>query len=379
MMEEKKVGYIELIYDLVFVYMVGRDTELLESFSNGFINARAFAIYIVCTVSIIQIWNFTTFYINMFGRNSLRDHIFLLLNMYLMFFIGEATRTDIIYISLYHIPWALILANIGLQYVIELRNHKADVWNRDFIQRMAVTLFTEAALVFIVSFLSESASMLISLIAIAVSILLTFVDRKRSAGGQVNFMHLTERAMLYVVLTFGEMIIAVAGFFKGAGRGLSVPMIYYSVFTFLIPVGLFLSYEILYEHLVDREGNYNGLAYMCIHIFILFALNNITASIHFMRNHEVADMPKVMFLAVSVVGYFLFLFLLRGHFKIRFQKDRRVLAGLGILSGVFLAFMALFYSNMKWNIVITTAYTFMVLIILHRMNAMREKKMKKYL
>lgn len=371
MVEEKKVGYIELIYDLVFVYMVGRDTELLESFSNGFVNAKAFVIYIVCTLSIIQIWNFTTFYINMFGRNGLRDHLFLLLNMYLMYFIGEATRTDVIYISLYHIPWALILINIGMQYLIELRNHKADAWNKDVIRKMAITLFTEAFLVFIASLLPVVPSLILSLIAIVTGIFMTFLGRTHSAGGQVNFMHLTERAMLYVVLTFGEMIIAVTGFFKGAGNGLNAGMIYYSVFSFLIPVGLFLSYEIIYNHLVDREGSYNGLAYMCIHIFILFALNNVTASIHFMQNSEVSNTPKVMFLSVSVVGYFLCLFLLRGHFKIKFRKDIKVMLKTLVLSAVFLILMLLLRNNMAWNILISTIYTFMMLIVLHQMNAIR--------
>ncbi len=377
MMEEKKVGYIELIYDLVFVYMTGRDTELLESFSNGFVDARAFIIYIVCTLSIIQIWNFTTFYINMFGRNGLRDHLFLLLNMYLMFFIGEATRTDVIYISLYHIPWALILVNIGMQYVIELRNHKTDVWNQDIIRRMALALFSEAFLVFIASMLPVIPSLILSLAAIAAGILMTFLGRKRSIGGHVNFMHLTERAMLYVVLTFGEMIIAVTGFFNGAGKGLNPAMIYYSVCAFLIPVGLFLSYEILYNYLIDREGSYSGLAYMCIHIFILFALNNVTASIHFMRNSEVANTPKVMFLAVSVAGYFLCLFLLHGHFKMKCRNDTRALIGLAGLSVAFLVLMALLHNNMAWNILITVIYTFMILIILHRMNSVREQRMQK--
>ena len=79
--EEKKVEYLELIYDLVFVYMVGRNNALLTHFENGFVSADAFAAYILCTLSIIQIWNFTTFYINMFGRNGVRDHVFLLINM----------------------------------------------------------------------------------------------------------------------------------------------------------------------------------------------------------------------------------------------------------------------------------------------------------
>ena len=114
--EEKKVEYLELIYDLVFVYMVGRNNALLSHFENGFVPGTAFFAYIVCTLTIIQIWNFTTFYINMFGRNGVRDHVFLLVNMYLMYFIGQSTRTDwFAYQAQYHIAWALILINIGYQ------------------------------------------------------------------------------------------------------------------------------------------------------------------------------------------------------------------------------------------------------------------------
>mgnify|MGYP002520469410 CR=1 FL=1 len=39
--EEKKVEYLELIYDLVFVYMVGRNNALLSHFENGFVSGAA--------------------------------------------------------------------------------------------------------------------------------------------------------------------------------------------------------------------------------------------------------------------------------------------------------------------------------------------------
>ena len=77
---EKKVEYIELIYDLIFVYMIGRNNQLLHNFENGFVATNAFLTYVLCTLAIIQVWNFTTFYINMFGRNGVRDHIFLFVN-----------------------------------------------------------------------------------------------------------------------------------------------------------------------------------------------------------------------------------------------------------------------------------------------------------
>ena len=147
--DDRKVEYLELIYDLVFVYMAGRNNSLLVPEEGGFILPLNFLAYVICTLTIIQLWNFTTFYINLFGRNSLRDHVFLCVNMYLMYFIGEATRHDwIAYKEQYHIAWALILANIGLQYLIELRNHETDVWNRDLIKRMAAVLFVEAAIAF---------------------------------------------------------------------------------------------------------------------------------------------------------------------------------------------------------------------------------------
>ena len=79
--EEKKVEYLELIYDLIFVYVVGRSNSLLQHTEGGFVSVLTFLTYLLCTLAIIQIWNFSTFYINMHGRNSVRDHIALFVNM----------------------------------------------------------------------------------------------------------------------------------------------------------------------------------------------------------------------------------------------------------------------------------------------------------
>lgn len=61
------------------------------------------------------------------------------------------------------------------------------------------------------------------------------------AGSRVNrlmpvdFGHLTERVMLYVVFTFGEMIIGITDYFEG---GFGVNTIYFSLSAFLIVAGL---------------------------------------------------------------------------------------------------------------------------------------------
>ena len=61
--EEKKVEYLELIYDLIFVYIVGRNNSLIQAVGNGFVPAWTFIAYILCTLAVIQIWNYSTFYI----------------------------------------------------------------------------------------------------------------------------------------------------------------------------------------------------------------------------------------------------------------------------------------------------------------------------
>jgi low temperature requirement protein LtrA len=364
--EEKKVEYLELIYDLVFVYMVGRNNALLSHFENGFVSGDAFVAYVLCTLAIIQIWNFTTFYINMFGRNGIRDHVFLLINMYLMYFIGESTRFDwLAYQAQYHIAWALILANIGLQYLIEMRNHKADVWNRDMALRMAVTLFVEAAIALSAAFVPAQLVSSISFVAVFVGIVLTATSRKRSPGGAVDFMHLTERAMLYVVFTFGEMIIVISAYFIGDGS-FNASIIYFSLMCFLIVAGLFVSYELIYDHLLDRERDDSGMLYMVIHIFILFALGCITVSLEFMREPEVSLLPKVIFITAAIIGYYAFLFCTGRYAKEDFEVTPVIVLLMTGLTVVFAVMMILFRENMRINIFVTVAYVWSIVAVLYK-------------
>ena len=51
--EEKKVEYLELIYDLIFVYLIGRNNGILHHVEDGFITLEAFLAYILCTQYIL--------------------------------------------------------------------------------------------------------------------------------------------------------------------------------------------------------------------------------------------------------------------------------------------------------------------------------------
>ena len=82
--EEKKVEYIELIYDLVFVYLIGRNASLLDRLEAGFVAGETLVNFLVSSLIVLQIWNYTTLFINRFGKNSLSDKLMMLVNMFLL-------------------------------------------------------------------------------------------------------------------------------------------------------------------------------------------------------------------------------------------------------------------------------------------------------
>lgn len=364
--KEKKVEYIELIYDLIFVYIIGRNNSLLHNFSNGFVDPVAAAAYIMTTLAIIQIWSFTTYYINIYGRHGVREHVFMFINMFLLYFVGEGTRADWQdFHAQYHVAWALILVNIGIQYVIELRNHSNRPENRSQIIRMAVILFTEALIVGadIVLYQTTGTTWLSTAAIIFGMVAVLFSGQKRSESF-VDFNHLSERVMLYVVFTFGEMIISVSSYFKG---GFTLRSTYFALMAFLIVAGLFLSYGIFYDHIIDRDKRTNGLWYMLLHIGVIFAMNNITNGLEFMQDEEVSLLPKTIFLVSSLIMYFVFLFSIGlRHAGVKCRKYKKLCAVAVIAGAAFAAAMLLLREMMAANIAVTVAFVFFMFALIYR-------------
>ncbi len=348
--DEKKVEYLELIYDLIFVYIIGRNNLLLQEIDNGFVPAVQFAVYVFATLAVIQIWNFSTFYTNMFGRNSIRDHIFMFINMYLLYYMGEGTHLGwASFRTQYHIAWALILINIGVQYLIEMTNHKEDADIRRTIRRMAFVLFGEAILVVIAIF----SSFWISIVAILFGVIMTWLFAGSNREELIDFTHLSERAMLYVVFTFGEMIIAMAGYFEG---NFTLSSFYFSLMGFLIVAALFLSYEMLYNKIIDRELKTSGMGYMLIHIFLIFAMNNLTTALEFMREEKVALWPKTLFLVFSFLLFYFCLFALMRYSKKNMGICRRFVIPIVSITIIFVVAMILLREQMYLNIAVSVVF-----------------------
>ena len=136
--------------------------------------------------------------------------------------------------------------------------------------------------------------------------------------------------------------------------------------AFLIVAGLFLSYEVFYNRIVDTEMTTNGTVYMMIHVFLIFALNNISVALEFMRKEEVALLPKTLFITTSFILYFVFLFLACLYAKKKCEFNRKFFGLIGGLGISFLLLMLAFRAQMIVNIAISVVYVFVVFALVYQ-------------
>lgn len=367
----KKVEYLELVYDLIFVYIIGRNNSLLQHVQGGFVSGQIFLGYLLCTLAAIQIWSFSTLYINRYGKNGLREHVFLFTNMYLLYHMAEGTSAHwqrAFY--RYNIAWLLILVNLGLQYRLELRQW-TDQEEAEHLKRQAAILFIEAALVGVNMAVYRFTRTSLAFVPILFGVAATALRGR----GKVDFSHLTERIMLYVVFTFGEMIIAISTYFTG---GVTLNALYFSLMAFLIVSGLLLSYGMIYNELLDRERTTTGTRYMLLHVVLIFALNNITTALEFMREASVALLPKTVFLLLSLVLYYAFLFLLERYAKTPLRFHRRFRLLLAGIAASFVFLTLLLQRHPAVSIAMTALYVYGINLLMHfygnRQRTMTERR-----
>ena len=351
--EEKKVEYIELIYDLVFVYLIGRNASLLDRLETGFVAGETLVNFLVSSLIVLQIWNYTTLFINRFGKNSLSDKLMMLVNMFLLYIMDANTihGWDANY-GAFMGAWALILLNLAAQYLLKLRS-AVDAPCKAFVRQNAALLMVQAAFIGASIPIYYAAGLALGQWAI----LIGFAAIPFLARIPTNFAHLTERVMLYVVFTFGDMILIVAEYFTG---GLTLETLYFALLSFLIVAALFFSYGYVYDRLLDRSGERSGSAYMLLHVFIILSLSCVTAALEFMRDAEVDSLPKTVMMVVALLVFFLGLALTE-HWSFQQYKFRGRF--LFLLAGEFLVFAAAMILNAENGGYITAAITFVFVYV----------------
>ncbi len=212
----KSVSNFEMFYDLVFVYCISRITSLTDVVNNGFVDTSIFGTYFICFLIIIQIWFYTTMLFNRFGGMRISDYLCIFINMYLLYYMAQGTTPmwSETYFR-YDLSWTLILLNLAFNFalkrfqIIDLNRDDKRIIDRYIFIILAQALFMIEEMIF-----QNLPATQRSPIVLAIGLIGIVISYPVFARQPVDFAHLTERVMLFVVVTFGETITCVAEFFE---------------------------------------------------------------------------------------------------------------------------------------------------------------------
>ncbi|MBD5559716.1 MAG: low temperature requirement protein A [Clostridia bacterium] len=355
LLSHKKVEYIELVYDLIFVYLVKRCDNLLVMEPSGFFSWASFDVYLFSCLVIMQIWVYSTLFINRYGQNGWAEHLLLIVNMFLLCFLATDTRNDwwAIY-GQYQTAWGLILINQLLHYLRQLRRTH-NVREQHFLIRRTVIFAIQTLMVFLAVPIYEQTGFSLAWPALAVGFIAPLVLLSLDRDVPTNIEHLAERVMLFVVLSFGETIISAAEYFEG---GLTFETVYFAACAFAIVIGMLLGYGFAYNKLLDKRRMGVGTRYMLVHVPLIVAINDVTVGLEYMHEGESNDFLTLLFLVVSFLIFYAALLWLAHRAGKYYLPARQTWLPFIIISAIFAATAFCFTSNRWINAAISVVYPY---------------------
>ena len=299
-----KACFIELFFDLVFVFCMRTIIPVSVSGAEGSVPWYSYYTFVFTYVVMLQVWYKTTTLMNRFGTGGALDVACLVVNMFLLMNMAHAISTGWEDYPLYNISWILIDANLMVHWCVRLYLTKGDNPALEKLGKRVVVLLAVQAVLVALSFVLPSApAQALCLVAMLVGFA-SFTSRLEKQIGKSHRSHLVERCALLIVLAFGEVVIGIG---NSPDMGYSLLD---SAFLLLLALGLFLVYLNQVENIVDEEKLGNGFAYIAINAWLTFCIGNITAAFEITNEGlSVGPVAGQVFMAAWVSVFLLSLFL----------------------------------------------------------------------
>lgn len=316
------VSNIELFYDLIFVYCISTITSLMHHVQDGFPQPMVWAGFTLSYLIVLQVWFFTTFFINRYGDHSASDNVCLFVNMFLLYFLAKGIRADWEHTALNTaISWALILVNLIVHWLIKrFRYSNLDEDDKRIMDGTVTLLAVQLALVLLSAFFSPSPTSVLTWVALLFG-LLVFTQSRTYRLKPARFAHLVERCSLIVIIAFGEMVVAVSAYMDDYSS------LWYPVLVFALMVGLFLIYIYEHDNMIDHHKDTDGMDYLAMTGLVILILGNVVVALEYMPMDEVAFVPKSIYIMVTLVLYLLSSFMLGRYNKPEFTHSAAYTVG----------------------------------------------------
>jgi low temperature requirement protein LtrA len=298
--EEKKVELIELFYDLIYVYAISRLTTLVEEPEHGVIPVTDLLRWLVVCLVILQAWLYLTNYVNRYGEWRWWEYLLTGANMFAAVYMSNtiSRRWDEMS-GTFNLAMLAMLACVALMYAVRA----AEGGERAAAARNSITILLVDCLLYLCAFVASLVSagtivVWLDVAAVVCGAFLPFFLRGSFDYGIINFPHLAERFELLTIITFGEGVVGMTGFFDPARPTLR------PVLVFLLIALMYGGYVLQLHVLSERRRVDRALRLMFSHYLIVMAVNLVTVSLLLLENSSAnRTFVAVLMLASLAVFY----------------------------------------------------------------------------
>ncbi|WP_025688519.1 low temperature requirement protein A [Paenibacillus zanthoxyli] len=357
-MGEKKVTWLELFYDLIFVAAFSKSTHVLLHVEAGYIHLEYLLKFVLIFIPIWWAWVGQTMFINRFGEDFWHQRMFLILQMLFVLIMTSSLSVDF---DQYYIPF--LTGYVGLrvmtavQYLVVLRSEVKG--SRRNTAHYLGTRFWFGILISVSSLFFESWIRYAALYAgIIVEMIVPLAGRKHLMKSPTHTGHLLERFGLLTLILFGETVVSTLSVLqpqKGDWDSIS-----FSILAFTLIVSIWWQYYDNVEKKVDKSVQTAGQTVIYGHLFILMSLSMIASSIQLLYLQEVHYSFILYYLFGSVFIYFIATSLV--FHKYRYEHQRLKINHLGLFTAILAAFLAINLILVVPNIIILAQLTLFFIV-----------------
>ncbi|SEB81335.1 low temperature requirement protein A [Paenibacillus sp. GP183] len=332
---EKKVTWLELFYDLLFVAAVSKASHVLLHVENGSIPAEYLTKFVLIFVPIWWAWVGQTLFVNRFGQDISSHRIFLIIQLFFVLIMTASLSVnfDQTYIPFF-IGYVGLRAMTAIQY---LSVHKKEAAHRKITAHYLGSRFWIGLLISSFSLFFDSWIRYAVLYAgIAVDILIPLIGRKYLVKTPINTYHLLERFSLFTLILLGESVISILAVLQSSYWNWQ--SIVFASMTFLLIIAMWWQYFENLEKKVNKNIQTVGQTIIYGHLVIYLSMCMIAASIQLLFLEQLKHSFMLFFIFGSVLLYFLSTSLVFHKFR---HVDQRLgiyhlALFLGLLGGFFI-------------------------------------------
>ncbi|WHY77078.1 low temperature requirement protein A [Neobacillus sp. WH10] len=346
-MEEKKVTWLELFYDLLFAAAVATATHVLLHVKQGEIHPEYLLKFALIFIPIWWSWVGQTMFINRFGQDFMHQRIFMILQMVFVLIMTSSLSVDF---DQYYLPF--LIGYIGLRSLTAIQYLVVRSVEEGDTKKVAQYLGTRFWIGIIISFFSilfdSWIRYSILYIGIIVDIIVPFFGRKYLVKASTNTVHLLERFATFTLILFGESVVSTLSVLqpqKGDWNSIS-----FSIISFILIISMWWQYFENVDKKVNKSIETAGQTIIYGHLFILMSLSMIAASIKLLYLHEVRYSFNLYFVFGSVLLYFITTTIVFHQY--RFEQDRLKYYHLALFLGILATFFIINLIVVVPNIII---------------------------